>query len=198
MNAAKGLDVLLAMADLRPEVLFVLVGSEGKGEIERAAARRSNVRIEPWAEPADLPPWLFAADVLLIPPSRAPLERFRNCVLPIKLYAYLAAGRPILAPEAPDTAELLAHGETAWLVPADQPDAAAKALDRLLGDSELAAHLSSQAKRLSGRLTWDKRADAIAGFLQERLAQRSLNTSTLSPIDDAIDGAPQAPTAEGT
>ena len=198
VNAAKGLDVLLAMADLRPEVLFVLVGSEGKGEIERAAARRSNVRIEPWAEPADLPPWLFAADVLLIPPSRAPLERFRNCVLPIKLYAYLAAGRPILAPEAPDTAELLAHGETAWLVPADQPDAAAKALDRLLGDSELAAHLSSQAQRLSGRLTWDKRADAIAGFLQERLAQRSLNTSTLSPIDDAIDGAPQAPTAEGT
>jgi glycosyltransferase involved in cell wall biosynthesis len=198
VNAAKGLDVLLAMADLRPEVLFVLVGSEGEGEIERAATLRSNIRIEPWAEPAALPAWLFAADVLVIPPSRAPLERFRNCVLPLKLYAYLAAGRPILAPAAPDTAELLSHGETAWLVQADRPDAAAEALDRLLGDTALAEHLSSQAQRLSGRLTWDRRAEAIACFLQARLAQRSLNTSTPSPIDAAIDGAPQAPSAEGT
>jgi len=50
---------------------------------------------------------------------------------------YLAAGRPILTPEATDTAELLEHGETAWLVPRDRPDAAALALDRLLADPAL-------------------------------------------------------------
>jgi glycosyltransferase involved in cell wall biosynthesis len=197
INAAKGLGMVLAMADLRPEVLFVLVGSEGRGEIERAAAQRSNVRIEPWVEPAALPAWLFAADVLVIPPSREPLERFRSCVLPIKLFAYLAAGRPILAPEAPDTAELLAHGQTAWLVPPDRPAAAAEALDLLLGDGVLATRLSANAQRLSEGLTWDRRARAIARFLQARLAQRSLNTSTLNPIDAAIDGAAQAPSIEG-
>jgi glycosyltransferase involved in cell wall biosynthesis len=155
------------------------------------------VRIEPWVEPAALPAWLFAADVLVIPPSREPLERFRSCVLPIKLFAYLAAGRPILAPEAPDTAELLAHGQTAWLVPPDRPAAAAEALDLLLGDGVLATRLSANAQRLSEGLTWDRRARAIARFLQARLAQRSLNTSTLNPIDAAIDGAAQAPSIEG-
>ncbi|HEY6815381.1 MAG TPA: glycosyltransferase family 4 protein [Croceibacterium sp.] len=198
VNAAKGLDVLLALADRRPEVLFVLVGSEGQGTIEAAAGQRSNVRIEPWAEPAALPAWLYAADVLVIPPSRAPLERFRNCVLPIKLFAYLAAGRPILAPEAPDTAELLRHGESAWLVAPDRPDAAAEGLDRLLGDPALAARLSAEALRLAEGLTWDRRAETIAGFLQARLAQRSLSASTLTPIDAAIAGAAQAPSAEGT
>jgi glycosyltransferase involved in cell wall biosynthesis len=95
INAEKGLDQILDLAAMRPEVLFLLVGSEGDGPIEREAAGRGNVRILPWAEPASLPAWLQAADVLLIPPSRAPLQRFRNCVLPMKLFAYLAAGRPI-------------------------------------------------------------------------------------------------------
>ncbi len=197
IDPTKGLDTLLALADARPEVLFVLVGSERDGEIERAAARRANVRVEPWAAPAALPPWLFAADVLLIPPSRAPLERFGNCVLPIKTFAYLAAGRPILAPEAPDTAELLAHGETAWLVPPEDTDAAAAALDRLLGDAALSARLSANALRLSERLTWDRRAEAIAGFLQARLAQRSVVSSTSMPTSRPSTGAAQAPTTGG-
>jgi glycosyltransferase involved in cell wall biosynthesis len=197
-NAAKGLDTVLALADLRPEVLFVLVGSEREGGIERAAARRANVRVAPWAEPADLPVWLAAADVLLIPPSRAPLERFGNCVLPIKLFAYLAAGRPILAPTAPDTAELLEHGHDAWLVPPDDPAAAAEGLDRLFGDAALTECLAANALRLSRNLTWDRRAETIERFLRERLAQRSLNSSTVSPISPASTGAAQAPSTEGT
>ena len=198
INATKGLDTVLDLAGRRPEVLFVLVGSEGDGEIERAAARYANVRVAPWAPPAALPTWLAAADLLLIPPSRAPLERFGNCVLPIKLYAYLAAGRPILAPAAPDTAELLEHGGNGWLVPPDDPDAAAKGLDRLLGDKALAARLSGKALRLSKNLTWDHRAETIEGFLRDRLAQRSVNSSTLSPISPASTGAAQAPSTDGT
>lgn len=196
INATKGLDTVLTLAERRPEVLFVLVGSEGEGEVERAAAQLSNVRIVPWTEPAALPPWLAAADVLLIPPSRAPLERFGNCVLPIKLFAYLAAGRPILAPAAPDTAELLEQGVNAWLVPPDVPGAAAEGLDRLLRDRALADRLSANALCLSEGLTWDWRAQKIDGFLRERLAQRSLKRSTLSPANPASTGAAQAPTTE--
>jgi glycosyltransferase involved in cell wall biosynthesis len=198
INATKGLDSLLGLADQRPEVLFVLVGSEGDGAIERAAAARPNVRVAPWAEPAALPSWLAAADVLLVPPSRAPLEQFGTCVLPLKLYAYLAAGRPILAPASPDTAELLEHGANAWLVPSDDSDAAAEGLDRLLGDFALADGLAANALRLAEGLTWDRRGEKIECFLRERLAQRSLNSSTLSPISPTSTGAAQAPSTEGT
>jgi glycosyltransferase involved in cell wall biosynthesis len=168
INAQKGLDQLLALADLRPDSLFLLVGSEGEGAIEAEAAARANVRVVPWQAPAELPAWLHAADILLIPPSRAPLERFRNCVLPLKLFAYLAAGRPILAPLAPDTAELLADGDNALLVPPGDPAAAAAALDRLR-DPALAARLGANAYARSAALTWDARAEKIHRFLEERL-----------------------------
>lgn len=198
IDETKGLDRLLALADLRPDVLFVLVGSEGDGPIERAAARRANVEVRGWAPPAELPVWLAAADVLAIPPTRAPLERFGNCVLPMKLFAYLAAGRPILAPVSPDTAELLVHDESAWLVPPDDPAAAAAGLDRLFGDAALRGRLGEAAAQLSAGFTWDKRAERISAFLERRLAaQRSLYSSTVRPVSTPIAGAVQAPTAAG-
>jgi glycosyltransferase involved in cell wall biosynthesis len=169
VNAEKGLDQILALAALRPETLFVLVGSEGGGAIEAEAAGRANVRIVAWQGPADLPAWLKAADALLIPPSRAPLERFRNCVLPLKLFSYLAAGQPILAPAAPDTAELLEHGVNALLVPPGEPAIAALALDRILGEPKLADRLSAGALASARDLTWDRRAEKIQAFLEEGL-----------------------------
>jgi glycosyltransferase involved in cell wall biosynthesis len=166
VNAEKGLDQIAALAALRPEILFLLVGSEGEGAI----APRANLRIVPWQAPADLPAWLHAADLLLIPASRAPLERFRNCVLPLKLFSYLAAGRPILAPAAEDTAELLSDGENALLVPPGMPQLAADALDRILGDPALAARLGAAALDQARELTWDKRAERVAAFLEARLS----------------------------
>jgi glycosyltransferase involved in cell wall biosynthesis len=169
INREKGLDQLLGLAALRPEVLFVLVGSEGEGAIEAQARAHANVRIIPWQAPAALPAWLAAADVLLIPSSRAPLERYRNCVLPLKLFSYLAAGRPILAPIAPDTAELLVDGDNALVVPPDAPAVAAVALDRILGEPGLAARLGGGASRTAAGLSWDARAAKIQEFLESRL-----------------------------
>jgi glycosyltransferase involved in cell wall biosynthesis len=171
LDVRKGLDQLLAAAERRPAIDFMLVGSEGEGPVERDAARLANVRIEPWQPPQALAPFLAAADILVIPPASAPLERHRHCVLPMKTFAYLAAGRPILAPISPDTAELLADGENALLVPPDQPEEAAAALDRILADPALAARLGENAGRQAETLTWDHRAARIAAFLEERLTR---------------------------
>jgi glycosyltransferase involved in cell wall biosynthesis len=170
LDPRKGLDQLLALAGLRPDMLFLLVGSEGDGPIERAAAGLANVRVEPWQASGALAPFLAAADVLVIPPASAPLERHRHCVLPMKIFAYLAAGRPILAPVSPDTAELLVDGENASLVPPDRPDLAAAALDRLVADPALAAGLGRNAARRAESLTWNHRARKIADFLEARLS----------------------------
>lgn len=170
VNERKGLDQVLAMADLRPEVAFVLVGSEGEGAVEQAARARPNVRIFPWQTPRTLAPFLFAADVLVVPPSSAPLERFGNCVLPIKLFAYFAAARPILAPQARDTAGFLRQRENALLVTPDDPQASVAALDELLGDRNLSARLAAAAGAEAQELSWDRRAEKIEAFIEERLA----------------------------
>ncbi|HEX8058213.1 MAG TPA: glycosyltransferase [Novosphingobium sp.] len=171
VNEQKGLDQLLAMARLRPEIRFLIVGSEGDGPIEAQARRLPNVAVIAWQAPNALPGFLAAADVLLIPPSSEPLRRFGNCVLPLKTFAYLAAGRPILAPALPDTADLLQDAETAMLVQPDDPRAAALALDLLLGQPELAARLGANARALAERNSWDARGKRLSEFFARRLAE---------------------------
>ena len=60
---------------LRPDTLFLLVGSEGEGPVEAEARRRANVRIVPWQAPAELPAWLArrgrAADPAVARAARA-------------------------------------------------------------------------------------------------------------------------------
>ena len=168
LKPEKAIDQILALAALRPEVSFLLIGSEGEGPVEAEAARHPNVTVLPWQAPGIVSAYLQAADVLLIPASTRPLLRTRTSVLPIKTFSYLAAGRPILAPRAPDTAELLKDGENAALVEPERPDLAAAALDRLLGDRLYATALAEGALRTARTLNWDARAKRILAFLSRR------------------------------
>ena len=171
INGRKGLDQVLALAGLRPDALFLLVGSEGEGPVEAEARRLPNVRVVPWQAPDRLPGWLAAADILLIPASSEPLERFGSSVLPMKTFSYLAAGRPILAPRTPDLEGLLGDGRDALLVRPGDPREAAAAFDRILDDPVLARRLAEGAARTASRFGWDARAELIAGFLRRRLAE---------------------------
>lgn len=168
MNARKGLDIILSAARGAPELQFVLVGSEGEGPVETEARALANVRIVPWQRFRDLAPWLYAADVLMVPPSLAPLERHGNTVLPIKLFLYLAAGRVLLAPRAPDTAELLTDGQNAALVAPGDVEGTIATLRALATDRPRADRLSAAAFATAAELTWDARAERIATFLDRR------------------------------
>lgn len=169
INARKGLDIILAAARQAPEIAFVLVGSEGEGPVEAEARQLPNVRVVPWQSFRSLAPWLYAADVLVVPPSLEPLSRHGNTVLPIKLFLYLAAARPLLAPRAPDTAELLTDGVNALLVPPGNVDATVAALRALAAEPARAERLAAGARATAADLTWDARAGHILDFLTARL-----------------------------
>jgi glycosyltransferase involved in cell wall biosynthesis len=169
INRKKGLDILLEVARRLPQVTFVLVGSEGEGPIEAEARRLANVRVVGWQRFADLAPYLYAADLLLIPPSLEPLQRHGNTVLPIKLFLYLASGRAILAPQAPDTAELLTDHGNALLVPPGDIDATTVAIQSLTRDPALASRLGKAALATAQGLSWDSRSHRILSFLNSRL-----------------------------
>ncbi|MBL8979114.1 MAG: glycosyltransferase [Gemmatimonadetes bacterium] len=171
MNTRKGLDLLLEVAAQAPEIGFVLIGSEGEGPVERAARALPNVTIVPWLRFRELAPWLYAADALIVPPSLAPLERHGNTVLPIKLFLYLAAGRVLVAPRAPDTAELLRDGVNAALVPAGDVPATVATLRAVAADPARAERLGAGALATAADLTWDARGARIAGFLARRMGE---------------------------
>lgn len=166
----KGVEAVYALARACPEVDFLLVGSLGHGWSERLLRRLSNVRVLPWQPFARIVDYLRAADVLLIPPSRIPLELAGHTVLPMKVYGYLAAGRPILAPATPDLQEVLVDGVDARLVRPGAFAEAAAALRALIHDPAAARRLGEQALETARSLTWDARARTIHAELARRLA----------------------------
>ncbi|MGB8332053.1 MAG: glycosyltransferase family 4 protein [Polyangiales bacterium] len=171
MNHKKGLDVLLALADRMPDVLFMLVGSTGRGPIEIAAESRDNVRVVPWQTSSSISPYLYASDVLTIPPSSVPLQQVGNTVLPLKLFLYLAAGRAIFAGATPDTAEILTHDRNAWLVSTGDASEAEHQLRVLLGDTDRLERLGQAGLEHAAGLTWDGRAAKIEAFFEDCLSR---------------------------
>ena len=173
LNHRKGLALVMDVAARLPEILFILVGSSGDGPIERLAAALPNIRIVAWQPPDRLGRYVFAADILLIPPSWKPLAEFGSTVLPLKLFLYMASGRPIVAGATPDVLELLGHDRNALLCRPDDVDALAAAIRGLLADPALGARLAAAARADGATYTWDVRAHRIAGLIAERLHARS-------------------------
>ena len=169
VNHKKGLALVVEAAKALPELLFLLVGSKGEGPIEALAQGVPNIRMVPFQPPEALVHYIYAADVLLIPPSLEPLAQFGSTVLPLKLFFYLGAGRPILAGDTPDVREVLRHGENAWLCPPDKVEALVAGLTRLTEDAALADRLAAAAQAESRGLTWAARAGRISAILTDRL-----------------------------
>lgn len=182
VNHKKGLDVVIEAARRLPDHEFILVGSSGDGPIETVAKTIANVRIVPWQTPEALAQTLATADVLLIPPSRKPLTVFGSTVLPLKVFSYLAAGRPIVAGDTPDLREVLRHGENAFLCRPDCPEALVTAIRTVTDDARLADRLAATALADSREFTWSKRADRIAEIITERLRSETVDPGVWSGL----------------
>ncbi len=173
MQPNKNLPVLVELAARVPSARFLLVGGrpEHVRSLERLATERGvgNLSFAGQRPVSEMPRYLYAADVLIVPPTGKPLAEHGRTVLPIKTFSYLAAGRAILAPDTPDLRELLADGRNARLVAPDRPVAAAAALQNLIDDRGLRRQLAAGALDTAARLTWDARAERIKGFLERVL-----------------------------
>ena len=165
VRARKGMAALLDAAALTPEVEYLVAGGNPAdvAELARDCAARGlrNVRLLGWRPAAELRPLLYAADVLIIPPSQVPLNEFGRTVLPMKIFSYLAAGRPIVAPALPDLQEVLDHERSALLVQPDDAQRAAEAIRRIVAEPQLAQALSQGALARGQSLTWRARARRI-------------------------------------
>ena len=122
----KGFDLLAPRTCvLRTRGALVRVIGEGP---ERATLEAAGLTL--LGARADAAALMVGADVVVCP-SRS--EGFPQ----VPLQA-MAAARPVVATRVGGTPEIVQHGTTGVLVPPDDPEALALALDRVLGDRELA------------------------------------------------------------
>ena len=169
----KGTPTLINLAEDCPQCHFLLVGgfANDVSNLKKILASRSidNVSLVEQVPIASVPTYLAAADVLLLPTSGAPLAKpGRSTVLPMKIFTYLASGRPILGPDLPDTEGILIHEHNGLRVPPDERSIAARELRRLLEDIPLRDRLGAAGAQDSAKYTWQSRAKRIIEFIKER------------------------------
>lgn len=140
-HANKAFDVLLhALARVPGAVLWLAGEGPERPSLERLADElgvRSRVRFLGWRE--DVAALLAAADLCVIPSRHEP---FGN----VALEAW-ASGVPLVAAAAAGPAGLLNDGDDGLLVPVDEPEALAVAIQRLVGDDALRGRLAAAGQR---------------------------------------------------
>ncbi len=169
MQKNKCIESLVDIAAFLPNIIFLLVGGKPE-DIERlttycAAKKVKNVVLVERLPINEVSPYLYVADVLIIPPVSAPMEKFGRTVLPFKLFPYLAAGRPIVAPNLADMRELLRHEENGILVTPDDAAQNAEAIRALFSDEKMQVQLAESAAETSRSLTWEARAEKFRDWL---------------------------------
>ncbi|MEK7156510.1 MAG: glycosyltransferase, partial [Patescibacteria group bacterium] len=84
---------------------------------------------------------------------------------PLKLFTYMASGVPIVTSDLPSIREVVDE-KSAFLVPADNPDALAEGIMQALENTEDATRRAGAARVLLPGYTWAKRAERILAFLE--------------------------------
>jgi glycosyltransferase involved in cell wall biosynthesis len=128
--------------------------------------RLTKVKLLGYVTPGEVPDYLAAADVLVMPYS-GKSQRMREVISPLKLFEYMAAGRPIIAADLPSLGEVLQDGEDALMFNPDDPESLAQQVIRVIEDHKLAERLARAAKQKAAAFSWERRAASICWFMQQ-------------------------------
>jgi len=164
----RGSRLMLQMADQLPEVDFLLVGGDPvdverlRGEAESRGL--TNVTLTGFVSNTELPLYQSACDLLLMPYQRnvsassgGDIARYLS---PMKLFEYLACGRPILSSNLPVLQEVL-NPQNAVLLPPDDLESWVVAIRELHHNPAQRATLAAQAQQDAQQYSWEARAARI-------------------------------------
>ena len=168
----RGIELLIDASLRLPDAKFLIVGGRDEDVLRyrQLAAQKnaSGFKLTSYVSHDLVPLYLAAADVLVMPYTSAMTIRggtvATDFTSPIKLFEYMASGRPIVATSLPSVNELLRDGENAVVVPPDSADALYEGLSRVLKDSALAGRIASGALADACGYTWEERVKKVLGF----------------------------------
>jgi glycosyltransferase involved in cell wall biosynthesis len=160
----KGVDVILdaapSLARIGAQVVVV-----GKIYVDDYLTRAAeNVTLTGFVPPSDVTTYLAAADITVLPTTSD--LHYAAYTSPLKLFEYMASGRPIVASSLPTIREVLRDGENALLFDPGDAEALADAVRRLWVEPELRERLAAQAWKDVQEFSWKRRAERILGRLE--------------------------------
>ncbi|MBI1799883.1 MAG: sugar transferase [Candidatus Eisenbacteria bacterium] len=186
-----GMEALLDAAERvrdRVEMRFVLVGDgAAKPALERHAASRrlTNVEFRASLSPAQLVDVIHDADVCV---ATTRDHAFSGETIPVKMFDYLACGRPVVAAVAGDAADVIRSSGAGEVVPPGDGVALADALMRLAADPERRAALAAAGPPFVEREYSRRRiGERMTSLLED--VHRSAHGRAIAPRPRGVPGA---------
>ena len=166
----RGIEELLECAKHLKEVFFLIVGGEPE-DINRnkKLAKKlnlANIKFTGFVPQSKIPEYLLASDILIMPYTKKTLTH--RYMSPMKMFDYLACGRPIVATDFPVIREVLKDRKNAVLVPAGSGHYMAAGIKWFIEHPESAKKISEQAAKDALQHTWEIRAKRITEWLNDR------------------------------
>lgn len=167
----KGAELVVALARRLPQIDFHLLGGTAE-DVERLRAHdeHGNLFAHGHVEHRRVAAYLGRAQIALLPSqphvivsSGADIGEWMS---PLKLFEYMASRLAIVASALPVIGEVLTDDVNALLVPPDDLDGWANAIERLAADPQLRERLAHRAfEDFHERYTWAKRSERVLSGL---------------------------------
>lgn len=173
LRAAKGVDVLIeAFTRLkhRDNVRLLLLGKLYDDLRKKLPDPQhlSGIEFLDFVPPGEVHKYQRCADILVLPSTRA--LSYDRYTMPLKMFEYMAAGRPVIASRLEGICEVIQHRQNGLLVEPSDAEQLAEAMRELLDNPEMAESLASKAREDVLQYTWEARAKNVVQFIQETLA----------------------------
>lgn len=140
-----------------PEASIVIIGRIQSEQVAELAKQHSNIHCLGEKPYSQLPQYLAAFDVCLIPFK---INRLIKATNPVKIYEYFASGKPVVATNIP---ELMEYSDLVYL--ADDSQSFIRSVRRALGERSSTKKLSRQQVAKSN--TWQIRSARLNGELMK-------------------------------
>lgn len=162
---ARLLDAVASVAIARPDAHWMLVGEgEERGALDARARElgvHDRLHFPGWGE--DLPAWLAACDLVVLPSLRDSVGRV--------LIEAMTMRKPVVATLMGSVPEIVVPGETGLLVPPGDVHALAHAIRSLLANPDLAAYFGHNGRhRVEHRFTLRRHVDEVTGVYDALVA----------------------------
>jgi len=176
----KGMEIIVELTKRCVWANFHIVGGleEDIKEWKERTDGLTNITFHGYVPHADIYEYLNSFDVLLAPYQKEVGtygEGSRDIGMwmsPLKLFEYMAIGKPILCSDLPVLREILIHNETAVLLPPNDIEKWIEALRRVSKDRQFAQYLGNNARQeFLDKYTWDARAEKISNIICEKPRQ---------------------------
>ena len=147
--------------------VLIVGGMEQDIAVLRERARgRGNVRIDGFRVASEIPAYLAAADVGVVPNRKTP-RISSHYTSPLKVFEAMAAGLPLVASDLPSLRDAVGESAAARFVEPEDPAALAEGINELLGDPAAREDMAQRAQRAVESHTWEARAQRILAFMSQ-------------------------------